>query len=113
LLPGGAPVTDAQARAALESLWGLPTDSLPAEPGRDTAGILAAAAAGELDALVVGGVDPDDLPDPRAARAGLDAAGFVVSLEMRPSPVTERADVVLPIAPAVEKSGTFLNWEGR
>jgi NADH-quinone oxidoreductase subunit G len=27
--------------------------------------------------------------------------------------VTERADVVLPVAPAVEKSGTFLDWEGR
>jgi NADH-quinone oxidoreductase subunit G len=27
--------------------------------------------------------------------------------------VTERADVVFPVAPAVEKSGTFLDWEGR
>src|SRR5690606_3684553 len=79
----------------------------------DTAGILAAAAAGELDALVVGGVDPDDLPDPQAARAALDTVGFVVSLEMRPSAVTERADVVLPIAPTAEKAGTFRNWEGR
>jgi NADH-quinone oxidoreductase subunit G len=113
LLPGGAPVTDAQARAALEQLWRLPEGTLPAEPGRDTAGILVAAAAGELDALVVGGVDPDDLPDPQAARAALDTVGFVVSLEMRPSAVTERADVVLPIAPTAEKAGTFRNWEGR
>ncbi|WP_051309906.1 NADH-quinone oxidoreductase subunit G [Thermocrispum agreste] len=113
LLPGGAPVTDAGARAALEKLWRLPEGSLPAEPGRDTAGILAAAAAGELDALVVGGVDPDDLPDPRAAREALDKVGFVLSLEMRPSAVTERADVVLPIAPTAEKAGTFRNWEGR
>jgi len=27
--------------------------------------------------------------------------------------VTERADVVLPVAPVVEKAGTFLDWEGR
>jgi NADH-quinone oxidoreductase subunit G len=27
--------------------------------------------------------------------------------------VTERADVVFPIAPAAEKSGTYVNWEGR
>jgi NADH-quinone oxidoreductase subunit G len=27
--------------------------------------------------------------------------------------VTERADVVLPVAPVAEKVGTFLTWEGR
>ena len=32
---------------------------------------------------------------------------------MRRSEVTERADVVLPVAPAEEKNGTFVNWEGR
>ena len=44
--------------------------TLPATPGRDTDEILDAAAAGELAALVVGGVDPHDLPDPAAALAG-------------------------------------------
>ncbi len=37
----------------------------------------------------------------------------MVSLELRRSAVTRRADVVLPIAPAAEKSGTFMDWEGR
>lgn len=37
----------------------------------------------------------------------------MVSLELRPSEVTERADVVLPVAAVAEKPGTFLNWEGR
>ncbi len=37
----------------------------------------------------------------------------MVSIELLRSEVTERADVVLPIAPVDEKSGTFLNWEGR
>src|SRR5262249_59214451 len=27
--------------------------------------------------------------------------------------VTDRADVVLPVAAVPEKAGTFLNWEGR
>lgn len=44
--------------------------------------------------------------------AGLDNA-FVLSLEMRPSAITERADVVLPVASVVEKSGSFMSWEGR
>jgi NADH-quinone oxidoreductase subunit G len=113
LLPGGRQVTDAGARAEVERVWGLSEGALPARPGRDTGGILTAAAAGELDALVVGGVDPDDLPDPELARKALARTGFVLSLELRESAVTREADVVLPIAPAVEKAGSYLNWEGR
>ena len=75
--------------------------------------MLAAAASGELGALVVAGVDPYDLPDPAAAFAALEAAPFVVSLELRTSAVTDRADVVLPVAAVAEKAGTFVNWEGR
>src|SRR5690606_9303295 len=81
--------------------------------GRDTAGILAALASGALGGALVGGVELTDLPDPAVARAALDAAGFVVSLEVRASEVTERADVVLPVAPPVERAGSYWNWEGR
>jgi NADH-quinone oxidoreductase subunit G len=66
-----------------------------------------------LGALLVGGVEVDDLPDPAAALSALDAAPFVVSLELRHSAVSERADVVFPVAPVTEKSGTFVTWEGR
>ncbi len=38
---------------------------------------------------------------------------FLVSLELRNSAVTRRADVVFPVAPVVEKAGSFLDWEGR
>jgi NADH-quinone oxidoreductase subunit G len=111
LLPGGRPVADAAARVDVAAAWDV--EHLPAEPGRDTAGILAAAAEGTLGGLVVGGVDLRDLPDPAAARAALAATGFVVSLEVRRSEVTELADVVLPVAPPVERPGTFVSWEGR
>ncbi|WP_020417420.1 NADH-quinone oxidoreductase subunit G [Amycolatopsis sp. ATCC 39116] len=110
LLPGGRPVTDEAARAEVEAVWGVP---VPAEPGRDTNDIIGALAGGYLSGVVVGGVDLDDLPDPALARQALERAEFVVSLEMRASTVTEHADVVLPIAPVVEKSGSFVNWEGR
>jgi len=110
LLPGGRPAADPAARRELEHAWGVP---LPSGPGRDTTGILEAARDGQLSGLLVGGVDPDDLPDPALARGALDRVGFLVSLELRASEVTERADVVLPIAPAVEKSGSYLDWEGR
>ncbi|MBF9068038.1 NADH-quinone oxidoreductase subunit G [Streptacidiphilus fuscans] len=111
LLPGGRPATDPEARREVAAAWGLA--ELPPRHGRDTTGILAAAAGGELDALLVGGVETDDLPDPAAAEAALERVGFVVSLELRPSAVTERADVVLPVAAVAEKAGTFLDWEGR
>jgi NADH-quinone oxidoreductase subunit G len=111
LLPGGRPVDDARARDEVARVWGLA--ELPADQGRDTAGIIDAVVDGEIDALVVGGVELADLPDPARAARALERAGFVVSLELRPSEVTDRADVVLPVSAVVEKAGTFLNWEGR
>jgi NADH-quinone oxidoreductase subunit G len=111
LLPIGRPVTDAAARAEVARAWGK--SSLPGTPGRDTAAMLAAAAASELGALVVAGVDPADLPDPQAALHAIEMTPFVVSLELRASAVTDRADVVFPVAAVAEKAGTFVNWEGR
>jgi NADH-quinone oxidoreductase subunit G len=111
LLPIGRPVVDVAARAEVARNWGVAT--LPETPGRDTDGILAAALDEKIDALLIGGVDPYDLPDPAGALAALEATPFVVSLEQRASAVTDRADVVLPVAVVTEKAGTFVNWEGR
>jgi NADH-quinone oxidoreductase subunit G len=111
LLPIGRRVSDPAARAEVARAWGK--SSLPSTLGRDTTAMLAAAADGELGALLVAGVDPDDLPDPRAARHAIEMAPFVVSLELRASAVTDRADVVFPVAAVAEKAGTFVNWEGR
>ncbi|MFD3566343.1 NADH-quinone oxidoreductase subunit G [Streptomyces sp. NPDC058671] len=110
LLPGGRPATHPRAREEVAAAWGV--RELPHRYGRDTGQMIEAAATGELGALLVAGVEVADLPDPTRAREALDAA-FVVSLELRPSEVTSRADVVLPVAAVAEKAGTFLNWEGR
>ncbi|QPL05774.1 MULTISPECIES: NADH-quinone oxidoreductase subunit G [Actinomyces] len=119
LLPGGHPVADDVARTRVQQAWGVETTGLharsplPATPGRDTTAILTALADGELGGAVVGGVDLRDFPDPGLARTALACSGFTVQLEVRRSEVSEHADVVLPVAPAVEKNGTFVNWEGR
>jgi NADH-quinone oxidoreductase subunit G len=110
LLPGGRPVTDAAARVDIATLWNA--DSLPTEIGRNSSQIIEAVHAGKIGGLVVGGVDPLDCDNSLATLAALDKA-FVVSLEISASAVTERADVVLPVAAVTEKSGSFLNWEGR
>ncbi|MFJ3825155.1 NADH-quinone oxidoreductase subunit G [Streptomyces nodosus] len=111
LLPGGRPATDPRARQEVAAAWGVA--ELPHRYGRDTAAIVEAAAGGELRALLIAGVEAADLPDPARAREAFSEVDFLVSLELRPGDITEHADVVLPVAAAAEKAGTFLNWEGR
>lgn len=108
LLPGGRDAASADARTQIEGAWGT---ELPHGKGRDAAGIIAAAAIKSLGALIVGGVEASDLD--ADLLGAIDKASFTVSLEVRRTSVAEAADVVLPVAPPSEKSGTFVNWEGR
>jgi len=110
LLPGGRPVADAAARVDIASLWNV--DSLSSEIGRSADQIVSDVNDGKISALLVGGIDPLDGPNPAATIAALEKA-FVVSLEIANSEVTKYADVILPVAAITEKSGSFLNWEGR
>ena len=130
LLPWGRPLADAAARDQVAVAWGIDAAELPTEAGLDLAGFLAAVAADSeaalaaehagdetparsVEAVVVAGLDIDDAPDPQALREALAAVPFVLSLETRRTEVTDLADVVLPVGVVTEKSGTFLNWEGR
>ncbi len=113
LLPGGRPVADNGARVDIAAAWGV--GQLPATAGRSTSEILAALnlpADDEkaLDAVVIGGVDPLDIS---ASALSQLLNTFVLSLEISHSAITAVADVVLPVAAVVEKSGTYLDWEGR
>jgi NADH-quinone oxidoreductase subunit G len=120
LFPGGRPVSDASDGVDLGAAWGA--EKLPEAEGLDAESILDALVEGDLEALVVGGVDPADtlqlyggqLHGARAKklRKALRKA-FVVALEVRSSELTEVADVVFPVAPTTDKAGSFVNWEGR
>jgi len=107
LLPGGRLVSDATARVDLAAAWAV--ESLPTEIGKSADQILTAANSGELEALVIGGVDPYDMQQPSVNAL---EKSFIVSLEMRPSAITEFADVIFPIAAVTEKSGSFMSWAG-
>jgi NADH-quinone oxidoreductase subunit G len=86
----------------------------PRQGGLDAAGMLAAAAAGEIDILVLLGADPlVDFPDPTLAKQAIDRAGVVVALDSFLTASSTLADVVLPAAMFAEKSGTTTNLEGR
>jgi NADH-quinone oxidoreductase subunit G len=110
LLPGARPVTNIEARVDLAAAWGI--DGLPSENGLSTEEIFAAANTGQIEALVIGGVDPLDDKESHETLSALKKA-FVISLEIATSSVTQLADVVFPVAAVVEKSGSFMNWEGR
>jgi len=107
LLPGGRPVSDASARVDVAAAWSV--DSLPSNPGRTTSEILLALSVKNLDAVVIGGVDPLDISNTALSQL---LNSFVVSLEITHSAITAVADVVLPVAAVIEKSGSFQDWQG-
>ena len=58
--------------------------------------------------------EPDfDCHDPRMAMKAMGGADIVVALSSYRSFAADYADVLLPIAPFTETSGTFVNCEGR
>ena len=65
-------------------------------------------------AYVLLNVEPElDLANPVAARAALGNAELVVAMTTFRSAVDRHANVMLPIAPFTETSGTFVNTEAR
>jgi len=112
LAPGVAPgrVALADASSELRAAWG---QELPGD-GRDASSTLQAAAAGEIEVLVLLGADPiADFPDRELARAALDRVPFVVSLATHMDSSSSLATVVLPVTADGERSGTTTNLEGR
>ncbi len=69
----------------------------------------------KLKAYLLHGIEPEfDCADPTAALTALNGADFVVSLSSYKSELMQRyANVILPIGPFTETSGTFVNAEGR
>ena len=109
-LPGGAPRFDNAHLARVEAAWGV---TLPPEPGRSVAAMLAAAG-DDIKTMLVIGDSPNFsnglLGDGMAALERLD---FLAVMDTFLSPVAQIADVVLPRATFAEKDGTFTNLERR
>ncbi|NCV74129.1 MAG: NADH-quinone oxidoreductase subunit G, partial [Actinobacteria bacterium] len=104
LLPGNRSVSDPAARIDMATAWSI--DSISNEPGMSTDEMVNS----DLQALLIGGVDPMDI----SAEAKIKLSKkFIVSLEIRQSDITEIASVVLPVAAVVEKSGSFMDWQGK
>ncbi len=91
--------------AAASRVGGLDIGFVPGEGGRDTAGIIAGAGAGDIDVVFLLGADEIDMQ-------ALGSA-FVVYIGSHGDAGAHRADVILPGAAYTEKSGTYVNTEGR
>jgi len=103
LLPGYVPVGE---NTKFHAEWG---GDLPSTPGMNLPQMMAAAKAGNLKALYIVGANP-------LARLGTDPFTLentlVVVQDMFMTETANIADVVLPVANAYEKSGTFTNTCG-
>jgi len=107
-LPGRVSLEDG--RQWFGDAWG----GVPEERGLDAAGILDAARAGRIHALVLLGADPvADHPDRQVARDAIARAGFTVAVGAFLTDSARDADVFLPVSLWGEKSGTTTNLEGR
>ncbi|MBI4754898.1 MAG: NADH-quinone oxidoreductase subunit G [Betaproteobacteria bacterium] len=96
---------------AANSVGGYVAGALPAGDGMNAARMIA----DPRRAYLLLGLDPElDCADGRGTVAALEEAHTVVALSAFKSPrMLEFADVLLPISPFSETSGSFVNCEGR
>lgn len=96
---------------AANSVGGYVAKATPTNGGMNAADMITA----PRKAYVVLGAEPElDCADGAAARAALSAAAHVVVMSaFKSDEALAYADVMLPISPFAETSGTFVNTEGR
>ncbi len=98
---------------AANTVGGLVAGALPQRGGRNARAMLGDSGTEPRRAYVVVQAEPEfDCANPVAARAALQKADFVVVLSAFRHGL-KYADVLLPVAPFTETSGTFVNCEGR
>ena len=90
---------------AAARVGGLDLGLVPGEGGRDVAGILAGAEAGEIEVVFL--IGADELPTGRLGKA------FVVYQGHHGDRGAKMADVILPGAAYTEKNASWVNTEGR
>ncbi|MHB1116458.1 NADH-quinone oxidoreductase subunit NuoG [Sideroxydans sp.] len=92
------------------SVGGYLVNAIPASNGLNAAAMLAT----PRKAYVLLNVEPElDCADAQQAIAAMQAADLVIAMSAYRHGATEYADVLLPIAPYSETSGTFISSEGR
>jgi len=95
---------------AANSVGGYLAGAVPGAKGMNAVQMLAS----PRKAYILLNVEPElDMHDPQQAMAAMRAADMVVAMSAYKHHATDYADVLLPVAPFTETSGTFVNTEGR
>lgn len=95
---------------AANSVGGYLAQATPGAKGLNAASMLAT----PRKAYVLLNVEAElDCANPQQAVAAMQAADLVIAMSAYKHQATEYADVLLPIAPFTETSGTFVSTEGR
>ena len=113
LLSGHRDLANAEHRAEVAALWGLP--EVPEKPGKAAVDLFRALKRGEIKAVWIACTNPaQSLPDQAAVREALQCAEYVVLQEaFRNTDTAAYADLLLPAAAWGEKEGTVTNSERR
>ncbi|MDD2684652.1 MAG: NADH-quinone oxidoreductase subunit NuoG [Gallionella sp.] len=95
---------------AANSVGAYVANAIPSERGLNAASMLTA----PRKAYILLNAEPElDCADPQAAMTALYAADLVVAISAYKHHASDYADVLLPITPFTETSGTFVSTEGR
>ena len=90
----------------------LPNPDAP--PARNTREILEACVEGKISSLWLAGLDLlAEYPDRGLAERALENVEFLVVQDLRRTPTSDYASVVLPMTAPAEEGGTFTNMDGR
>ncbi|WP_149194708.1 nitrate reductase [Luteimonas suaedae] len=108
-------IGDAQHRAEVEQLWGLPAQTLSPTPGLSAVPLFEALHSGKVKAVWIACTNPvHSMPDIGRVREALQQAEYVIVQEaFRNTDTVPYADVLLPAATWGEKEGTVTNSERR
>ena len=99
-------------RAEIAQHWGVPM--IPDKPGLTAVELFNAINEGRVKAVWIIATNPvESLPDAQLVDAALKRAELVVVQDCYPTATTAMADVVLPAATWLEKTGTMTNSERR
>jgi formate dehydrogenase major subunit len=110
-LPGYQHVSNAEARAHFEQVWGVPIDD---EPGLRIPNMFDSAIAGSFKALYVQGEDiAQSDPGTQHVETALRALECLIVQDLFLNETAKFAHVLLPGSSFLEKNGTFTNAERR
>jgi assimilatory nitrate reductase catalytic subunit len=115
LLPGHRDIVNAEHRAEIETLWGVPAGRIPAAPGKTAVEMFDAVKRGEIKLLWIACTNPaQSMPNLTSIAESFTNAECVIVQEAYATTETAKlADVLLPASTWGEKHGTVTNSERR